>query len=174
MAVNASALGLMANRLSATWQCRSQHRPLIALRHVVRRGLAPKYQRQNLQIACTARPRRKDVQLATRKVPCRSFALAAFFSWIAQLANKAKVQAQEDDPTPFFEPLLRSFVLGLGTGALFEASHVSWKVCPFYCGSSCVQLCWSGCLLASCPCILSTFGGDLTSVIVAAVHLPVE
>ncbi|KAL0037931.1 hypothetical protein WJX79_006055 [Trebouxia sp. C0005] len=92
----------MASRLSATWQCRSQHRPLIALRHVVRRGLAPKYQRQHLQIACTARPRRKDVQLATRKV-------------------------QEDDPTPFFEPLLRSFVLGLGTGALFEASHVSWK-----------------------------------------------
>ncbi|KAL0046822.1 hypothetical protein WJX82_010864 [Trebouxia sp. C0006] len=92
----------MANRLSASWQCRSQHRPLIALRHVVRTGLTPKHQRQNLQIACTARPRRKDVQLATRK-------------------------AQEDDPTPFFEPLLRSFVLGLGTGALFEASHVSWK-----------------------------------------------
>lgn len=130
MAVNASAVGLMASRLSATWQCRSQHRPLIALRHVVRRGLAPKYQRQHLQIACTARPRRKDVQLATRKVPCRSFALAAFLSWTAQLANKAKVQVQEDDPTPFFEPLLRSFVLGLGTGALFEASHVSWKVCP--------------------------------------------
>lgn len=133
MAVNAAAVGLMANRLSATWQCRSQHRPLIALRHVVRRELAPKHQRQNLQIACTARPRRKDVQLATRKVPCRSFALAPSFSWIAQLANKAKVQAQEDDPTPFFEPLLRSFVLGLGTGALFEASHVSWKVCPSCC-----------------------------------------
>jgi len=176
MAVNASAVGLMANSLSATWQCRSQHIPLIALRHVVRRRLAPKYQRQSLQIACTARPRRKDVQLATRKVPCRSFALAASLSWIAQLANKAKVQAQEDDPTPFFEPLLRSFVLGLGTGALFEASHVSWKVCASCCSVHFVDgyLCWSGRLLTSCSCNFSTCGCDLTPMIGAAVHFPIE
>lgn len=46
------------------------------------------------------------------------------------------LQAQESDPTPFFEPLLRSFVLGLGTGALFEATHVSWKVCAVGCTSA--------------------------------------
>jgi len=172
MAMNASTVGLMANRPTATWQCRSQHRPLIALRHVVRRRLAPKYQRQNLQIAFTARPRRKDVQLATRKVPCRSFALAASLSWIAQLADKTNVQAQEDDPTPFFEPLLRSFVLGLGTGALFEASHVSWKVWPSCCSVHFVYIfagrdaCWRA--------LFSIFDGDLTPLIVAAVHFPVE
>lgn len=41
---------------------------------------------------------------------------------------KVLLQAPRSDPTPFFEPLLRSFVLGLGTGALFEFTHVSWKV----------------------------------------------
>ncbi len=37
------------------------------------------------------------------------------------------MQAQ-DDPTPFFEPLLRSFLLGLSAGALFESAHVALKV----------------------------------------------
>ena len=34
----------------------------------------------------------------------------------------------EEDPSPFFEPLLRSFLLGLGAGALFESLHVCLKV----------------------------------------------
>ncbi|KAK9917944.1 hypothetical protein WJX75_009983 [Coccomyxa subellipsoidea] len=33
----------------------------------------------------------------------------------------------QDDPTPFFEPLLRSFLLGLSAGALFESAHVALK-----------------------------------------------
>ena len=34
----------------------------------------------------------------------------------------------DEDPSPFFEPLLRSFLLGLGAGALFESLHVCMKV----------------------------------------------
>ncbi|CAK0786996.1 hypothetical protein CVIRNUC_010212 [Coccomyxa viridis] len=33
----------------------------------------------------------------------------------------------KDDPTPFFEPLLRSFLLGLTCGAVFESLHVALK-----------------------------------------------
>jgi len=32
------------------------------------------------------------------------------------------------EPSPFFEPLVRSFVLGLGFGALCESAHVAFKV----------------------------------------------
>ena len=34
----------------------------------------------------------------------------------------------DEDPSPFFEPLLRSFLLGLGAGAIFESLHVCTKV----------------------------------------------
>lgn len=34
----------------------------------------------------------------------------------------------DEDPSPFFEPLLRSFLLGLGAGAIFESLHVCMKV----------------------------------------------
>ena len=140
MAVAASAMHFRASGLSAAWRCHSQHVPMVALRHVARRTLMPRHQRQSLHIGCTARPRRKDVQLATRKVPCRSFSLLAvhFLGTVSLLIN-LPLQAQESDPTPFFEPLLRSFVLGLGSGALFEATHVSWKVCVFGCLICCVE-----------------------------------
>ena len=36
----------------------------------------------------------------------------------------------DEDPSPFFEPLLRSFLLGLGAGAIFESLHVCMKVRP--------------------------------------------
>ena len=40
------------------------------------------------------------------------------------------LQAQDNqgDPTPFFEPLLRSFILGLGAGVLFESGTVALRV----------------------------------------------
>ena len=39
-----------------------------------------------------------------------------------------ELQVEEDDPTPFYEPLLRSFVLGLGVGVIFESGHVALRV----------------------------------------------
>lgn len=41
-----------------------------------------------------------------------------------------QLQVEEDDPTPFYEPLLRSFVLGLGVGVIFESGHVALRVRP--------------------------------------------
>ncbi len=38
------------------------------------------------------------------------------------------LQGEEEDPTPFFEPLLRSLVLGVGTGVIFESGHVALQV----------------------------------------------
>jgi len=38
------------------------------------------------------------------------------------------VPADGPEPSPFFEPLVRSFVLGLGAGAICEAGHVAFKV----------------------------------------------
>jgi len=48
----------------------------------------------------------------------------------ARITPAPRVQAVQvdEDPSPFFEPLLRSFLLGLGAGALFEALHVCMKV----------------------------------------------
>ena len=132
---------LSTARLTPAWPCRSQHVPLSGFRHVSRRVLLPQYQRQGLHIACTARPRRQETQLAARKVSCCFLSLdAKKFSWTGHFADKAALQVPQNDPTPFFEPLLRSFVLGLGTGAIFEASHVSWKVCRYT--FSLAQLCF--------------------------------
>ena len=41
------------------------------------------------------------------------------------ITRSVQVQTRLDCPTPFFEPLVRSFLLGVGTGALFEGAHVS-------------------------------------------------
>ncbi|GMH42660.1 hypothetical protein BSKO_10579 [Bryopsis sp. KO-2023] len=38
-----------------------------------------------------------------------------------------KTPSEDPDPTPFFDPLLRTFVLGLGTGSLVEVGHVLYK-----------------------------------------------
>ena len=46
------------------------------------------------------------------------------------------VQGSQGDPSPFFEPLLRSFLLGLGAAGIFESAHVASKVClPLPCHS---------------------------------------
>ena len=50
---------------------------------------------------------------------------------IAENLNKTErwlFLLSQDDPTPFFEPLLRSFLLGLTCGACFESLHVAAKV----------------------------------------------
>ncbi|KAK9837299.1 hypothetical protein WJX81_004912 [Elliptochloris bilobata] len=41
---------------------------------------------------------------------------------------QAKAVQVDEDPSPFFEPLLRSFLLGLGAGAIFESLHVCMKL----------------------------------------------
>lgn len=38
------------------------------------------------------------------------------------------LQGSQGDPSPFFEPLLRSFLLGLGAAGIFESAHVASKV----------------------------------------------
>ena len=132
MASVAVITNLSTARLTSAWPRRSQHVRLSGFRHVSRRVSLPKYQRQGVQIACTAQPRRQDTQLAARKVCCGFWPLdVEALSWTGHFADKAALQVSQSDPTPFFEPLLRSFVLGLGTGAIFEATHVSWKVCPY-------------------------------------------
>ena len=130
MVVKASVMNTRIVTLPSVRLCQSQHVLLLGLRHVARRALAPYNQRHSPLTICTARPRRQDTQLASRKVSCGCLWLDGdFVSWIEQCTDKLVLQVPESDPTPFFEPLLRSFVLGLGTGALFEATHVSWKVC---------------------------------------------
>ena len=110
-------------------QVHSQHVSSIRPRHPFGRSIVPRLHRHSVQIACTAQPPRKDEPAKTRKVLV-PVCLLAFPKLLGPLKVLIRLllQAQESDPTPFFEPLLRSFVLGLGTGALFEASHVSWKV----------------------------------------------
>ena len=70
MAVAASFGNVSTVKLLPGWHCRSQHVPLVGLRHVTRRPLPQSY-RQNFLITCTARPRRQVAQLAKRKVCCR-------------------------------------------------------------------------------------------------------
>lgn len=57
----------------------------------------------------------------------RKFArLASLPSDQAEHAVAASVSSEaQDDPSPFFDGFLRSFLLGLGIGCLFEAAHVS-------------------------------------------------
>ncbi len=35
---------------------------------------------------------------------------------------------EDAEPSPFFEPLLRSFLLGVGAGVICESAHVLFKV----------------------------------------------
>ena len=82
MAVAASLGNVKTVKLQPGWPCRSQHVPLVGLRHVTRRTLLPQSHRQKLHIICTARPRRQDAQLAKRKVCCRLGPLKqCFLSW---------------------------------------------------------------------------------------------
>lgn len=57
-------------------------------------------------------------------------------SFSNSLNSFRQLQGEEDDPTPFYEPLLRSFVLGLGVGVIFESGHVALRVRLGHCSST--------------------------------------
>ena len=129
-------MSLTARPTPAFNSCRQQKLSLdVRQPHAVAyRSFVPRYQRGSLHIACTAKPKATEGRLV-RKVclPIEAYVCTALagFGMFGTSVALVSFQAPASDPTPFFEPLLRSFVLGLGTGALFEFTHVSWKVRSF-------------------------------------------
>ncbi|KAK9824593.1 hypothetical protein WJX72_011558 [[Myrmecia] bisecta] len=97
-----SVRGLTWSRAALTG-CRSQHQVLGRLPPVL--GLPRLRQRRCRQLTVHAQPEGQD-QPSVKTLAAREV---------------------DDDPSPFFEPLLRSFLLGLGAGAIFESLHVAMK-----------------------------------------------
>ena len=83
--------------------------------------------RREPTVAVASRPQkaREQPQVGCLKIDLLLGCAKADISWSPQVA------VLQEDPTPFFEPLLRSFILGLGAGALFETLHVATKACGF-------------------------------------------
>lgn len=78
---------------------------------------------------------REEVRVAVKKV--RPIVLVLVItcdvSTVSKMCHVLHVslfcpQAEKEDPSPYFEPLVRSLLLGLSCGVIFESLHVALKV----------------------------------------------